>query len=1187
MVALVGEANDRGDGRAITLYQANLSLPEEKIQALAGWSVQDSGELALAAWGWTLARDPEARRHWQPRARGVSIDSEQGYRFRGRMAALTEIAGWLDRAMLDRRALVVTGSPGVGKSAVLGRIVTTADAAIRAALPPNDDAVCATPSSVACAVHAKGKTALEVAAEIARAASARLPDDAGDLGPALRDALTERDGQRFNVVIDALDEAATSTQAREIITKVVLPLAESCSDLHAQVIVGTRRRDDGGDLFRFFGGAVAVIDLDDPEYFEEADLAAYAMASLQLVGDERPGNPYANDEIAGPLARRIAQLAGQNFLVAGLIARAHGMHDRQPALPQDLVFSATVDSALATYLERIRPIANVSAEIVLTALAFVEAPGLPIDLWQRVIEVIGGHQITAQQLSRFARSSAANFLVESSTGGAGPVFRLFHQALNEALLRARSQFASRGEDERALSEAFIRLGRQSGWRHVPAYLLRSLAAHAAIAGVIDDLLLDNAYLLHADLRRLIPLTERAVSAPARRRAWMLRLTPEAIVAEPQDRAALFSVTEALDDLGHAYPGTDSVAPYRGVWAAARPRPERASLRGHTGGANMVCTFTLDDQVLLATSGGDWVVRIWDPVSGEQRATLDGHTDWVRSICAFTLDSEVLLATASEDRTVRIWNPRTGEQRATLDGHRGGVHGICAFTLHGRVLLATGGRDRVVRLWNPRTGEQQAVLDGHTDWVRDICAFALHGKVQLATASADGTLRIWDPATSSQRAVLRGHTGMVSGLCAFTLHAQVLLATASDDRTVRIWDPAAGEQRATLHGHTDWVNGLCAFTMNNQVLLATTCGDRTVRIWDPATGEQRAALDGHTDWVRSICALTLRGHVLLVTGGGHRTVRIWDPATGDELAAPNSNIDWIYDVCAFTLGEEILLASAGGDGTLRIWDAATGELRAALKGHTDGIYGVCAFTLGEEILLASAGGDGTLRIWDGATGELRAALEGHTDHLYDVCAFTLHGKVLLAAVGADGILRIWDAATGELRAALEGHTGAVRGVCVFTLGSQVLLATSGDDWTVRIWDPAIGKLYALLEGHTDGVYGICAFTLGSEVLLATASADDTVRIWNAATGSQYSTLDEHTDAVNRICAFTFRSNILLATVSDDRTMRIWDPAAAISLLCVPAHHVAQAVYETNGRLIVGLSAGILTIELGLPSPPVTD
>lgn len=81
-------------------------------------------EEPLAAWGWSLQGDSEATRHWLPRARGVSIDSERGYRFRGRTAALHVITTWLDREHTDRRVLVVTGAPGAGKSAVLGRIVT-------------------------------------------------------------------------------------------------------------------------------------------------------------------------------------------------------------------------------------------------------------------------------------------------------------------------------------------------------------------------------------------------------------------------------------------------------------------------------------------------------------------------------------------------------------------------------------------------------------------------------------------------------------------------------------------------------------------------------------------------------------------------------------------------------------------------------------------------------------------------------------------------------------------------------------------------------------------------------------------------------------------------------------------------------------------------------------------------------
>lgn len=149
---------------------------------------------------------------------------EQGWRFRGRAAALLAITSWLDRDVIDRRVLVVTGVPGAGKSAVLGRIVITADADAVRKLPASDTAVRARIGSVACAVHAKGETALQIATRIAKAASASLPERLDDFAPALRDALTERADTRFNVVIDALDEAATAAEARLVVSRVIQPL---------------------------------------------------------------------------------------------------------------------------------------------------------------------------------------------------------------------------------------------------------------------------------------------------------------------------------------------------------------------------------------------------------------------------------------------------------------------------------------------------------------------------------------------------------------------------------------------------------------------------------------------------------------------------------------------------------------------------------------------------------------------------------------------------------------------------------------------------------------------------------------------------------------------------------------------------------------------------------------------------
>ena len=61
-------------------------VPAAAVSELTGGASNSAGagEAGLQQWGWTLARDPEGVRHWRPRARGVSIDSERGYRFHGR-----------------------------------------------------------------------------------------------------------------------------------------------------------------------------------------------------------------------------------------------------------------------------------------------------------------------------------------------------------------------------------------------------------------------------------------------------------------------------------------------------------------------------------------------------------------------------------------------------------------------------------------------------------------------------------------------------------------------------------------------------------------------------------------------------------------------------------------------------------------------------------------------------------------------------------------------------------------------------------------------------------------------------------------------------------------------------------------------------------------------------------------------
>jgi len=215
--------------------------------------------------------------------------------------------------------------------------------------------------------------------------------------------------------------------------------------------------------------AVAQIDLDSAEFFEESDLAAYAEATLQLVGDERPGTRTRPDG-AGRWRPRSLRNPGETSCRRTDRTGRMGCTTRfPPPAPAGLSFSGRVGAAMREYL-RPRPAGQrwFSAEEALTALAFQRHQGCPPRCGGQRCGA-GDRDVSEEALTRFARSPAAGFLIEAfSEDDQGATFCLSHQALSDALLQARARAADPAADERALARAFLAAGQQTGWRMPPA-----------------------------------------------------------------------------------------------------------------------------------------------------------------------------------------------------------------------------------------------------------------------------------------------------------------------------------------------------------------------------------------------------------------------------------------------------------------------------------------------------------------------------------------------------------------------------------------------------------------------------------------------------------------------------------------------------------------------------------------------
>jgi hypothetical protein len=76
-------------------------------------------------------READVGSHFDPKGRGVRRARESGQYFTGRSAAIRDVFAWLGDDSRYGGLLTITGDPGSGKSAVLGRLVLCRNAGAR------------------------------------------------------------------------------------------------------------------------------------------------------------------------------------------------------------------------------------------------------------------------------------------------------------------------------------------------------------------------------------------------------------------------------------------------------------------------------------------------------------------------------------------------------------------------------------------------------------------------------------------------------------------------------------------------------------------------------------------------------------------------------------------------------------------------------------------------------------------------------------------------------------------------------------------------------------------------------------------------------------------------------------------------------------------------------------------------
>ncbi len=278
--------------------------------------------------------------------------------------------------------------------------------------------------------------------------------------------------------------------------------------------------------------------------------------------------------------------------------------------------------------------------------------------------------------------------------------------------------------------------------------------------------------------------------------WNVR-TGSKVVDLKSDSSKLYSVGYYLAGLDRyaVTAGSDGVE----IWNLKRRQVAgRPGL--HDGPVRTIAYSTLKDGRFVS-GGEDGQLVFYLP--GNRQKPLQAHSKGLFS-AAFSIDNKIV-ASGGGDGLVKIWDAESQKLLHTLSGHSRYVLSV-ALSKAGN-LVASGGADKVVRIWNTSNGSKQAAFEGHQKDIEGV-AF-IDGDARVVTVSEDKTLRVWDIAT--RQLVLTAVFYADGDFVAYTPDGRYTGTTAAHRRLELVANgrprSLSAADQAALHVEQGFTNGL--------------------------------------------------------------------------------------------------------------------------------------------------------------------------------------------------------------------------------------------------------------------------------------------------------------------------------------------------------------------------------------------
>lgn len=383
--------------------------------------------------------------------------------------------------------------------------------------------------------------------------------------------------------------------------------------------------------------------------------------------------------------------------------------------------------------------------------------------------------------------------------------------------------------------------------------------------------------------------------------------------------------------------------------------ETTQFRGHDKQIRSIATSPRDP--IVASSGDDNLVRLWNKETGECIRVFDHHTKPV-NVVAFSADGTRLLS-GSDDGSIHVWDCRSWTEISTIqaadsvksaafspDGKRivlgtrlsiqiwdlarqdfvreiSGSHNATsciAYSWSGS-RFASGTWYGSVSVWDGLVGKRIQRMDKPARQIS--CVMFLPGDLELAMASTSGEFIVVDASEGTIKFATQGHTGPVYAFASDLLGSRI--ASASTDKTVKLWDVANGSCVLELE-QVDMIIHYLAISPNDKWIVGGGNNQHGVKnqvcIWEVSSGRLRILDKSHRNSVNAI-AISPDSR-FLVSSSIYDSIYRWDLESGLLLGMINEGTREIANLSFSADGKRILAFSKGHP--LRAWDFESGVPR---------------------------------------------------------------------------------------------------------------------------------------------------------------------------------------------------------------------------------------------------------------------